>query len=246
MITRPMMTQLRARASMMMLLFFLLAPPLRVGAHGGEDHGHAGAAPSAVPAAQAGWLSTFGQTEQFELLVKYPPPKRGEPGLLRIYLADYPTNRPIVDAAFDLAFSPSGVKLASVPAMRSPGIYELTATFPTDTVYTLVATVTAGQRTDFVEIRNIYAGEAARRFLADHGGADVRIAVEEEGAPAWGFVAAGVALLAAIAIVAIVLRRRAASKPHEAGTSRGESHDAGKHIPDEKSTAGRQAGEDRR
>lgn len=191
------------------LLLLLLAPVLPAWAHGGEDHGAAEAVPPPAAGSAAGMLTTFGQTEQFELLLKYPPPKPGEPSPVRIFLADFRTNQPVTGASFDLSFTPAGVKLAAPLRMTSPGVYETSVIFPSDTTYAMVATVNVGARTDFIEARNILAGRAAEHFLADHGGAApaaARTASDEGTGKGWGFAAAG-ALIATVVVVALLLRR---------------------------------------
>ena len=66
--------------------------------------------------------------------------------------------------AIDVAFA--GEEVSQV--LEGQESYDLVVRFPKDTVYSLVATVSGDGRTDFVEVRNIYAGESAREFLADH------------------------------------------------------------------------------
>jgi hypothetical protein len=153
-------------------------------------------------------LITDGTTSLFELLLKYPVPYTGEETRLRLFLADYATNRPIETATFSLAFKPSDVTIVQPPQMLSPGIYEMVAVFPDDTVYSMVATVTAAQRTDFVEVRNIYAGEAAERFLAEHATDAVTQTESEPGLAWWMIVLIAVGGLALVALVVRILSRR--------------------------------------
>ena len=171
-------------------------------AHGGEDHGDAAPAPAATPGASSNMLTTYAVTEVFELLLKYPPPAVGGDATLRFFLSDYATNRAL-DGSIELAFSPAGVTIVKPPAMTSPGIFDAVVRFPSDTVYSAVATVRSGRRTDFMELRNIYAGGHAEHFLADHGGG-----VAASGSsrwPWWGIAAGGLL----VAVIAAVLLRKA-------------------------------------
>jgi hypothetical protein len=186
-----------------------LASPLRVLSHGGEEHSHPEdqAQPTAAVAGMQGdVLTSSATTDYFEIVAKYPATGAGEETPLRLFVADYATNAPIANAALSLAFRPAGVVVRKAPKMVSPGIYDLAVTFPEDTVYALVATVTAGQRTDFVEVRNLYAGDAAETFLAEHGAPTATAPAESTSS--WMLPAAIVAALALATIVIVMARRR--------------------------------------
>ncbi len=170
-----------ALVRLMLCLASAVAPGAGAFAHGGEDHGDAAPAPASTPGASASMLTTSATTEQFELLLKYPPPEVGADTRLRFFLADYETNRPIEGGSLALSFTPAGVKVVTPPAMTSPGIYDAVVSFPDDTIYSVVATVRAERRTDFLELRNIYAGGHAERFLAEHGG----VSSSDAGAKTW-------------------------------------------------------------
>jgi hypothetical protein len=185
------------------LLLVLLAPGNRTMAHGGEDHSQPAPAAASAPSAEANLLATSGATEQFELLLKYAPPETGKDAPVRLFLADYATNRAIDSATFTLAFKPDGVTLVQKPVMLSPGIYEAVVRFPRDTIYMLVATVTAGKRTDFLEVRNIYSGEAAEHFLAEHSSSALPPPATTTGLR-WWFIA--VIAVGAVVIVAFGIR----------------------------------------
>lgn len=179
-------------------------------AHGGEDHGSAAVATGASAAGPQ--MSTFGASGRYELLMKYTPGEAGAPTKLRLYLADYASNRPVEGAAFVLSSKPAGVKFAAPAVMASPGIYDVTAVFPADTLYTLTATLASGESADVIPLTNVYAGEAAERFLAGHG-------MASEPAPG-GFMsgilpwaASALVLLIALALLALRLRRRRAARP---------------------------------
>lgn len=181
-------------------------------AHGGEDHGTVAESPVTVPTATGGELSTSGSTEQFEMLLKYSLPTVGDPAPVRFFIAEYATNAPVTGASFVLASKPSGVVFNKVPVMISPGIYQADLNFPGDTVYTLVATVSVGGRTDFIELRNVYAGETAERFLAEHSAGGVPNQTADTGTSWWVWVLAALGALALLFVVRMVLRRNGAGK----------------------------------
>ncbi len=151
------------------LLVLLVAASYKALAHGGHDHAEADAL--ALQSAGAEQLSTHGVSGNFELLLKYPPPEGGKPTRLRFFLAEYATNRAVAGARFVVASRPRGLVTHSAPVMTAPGIYEMTVVFPADTVYSLVATLAARDASEQIELPHVYVGEAARQFLAEHGGA---------------------------------------------------------------------------
>jgi hypothetical protein len=203
----------------MLLLLASMAMYATAWAHNGEDHGDAAAAPVAAPGAGAGMLTTYAVTEIFELLLRYQPPPVGKNATLRFFLSDYATNRAL-DGGLDLAFTPAGVTIVSPPAMKSPGIFEAVVSFPADTVYSLVATVRSGRRSDFMELKNIYTGAHAEHFLADHGGTSLPPSSSSPGWPWWAL-AGSAALL--IAVVALWLRMRRAGRAAASDINRTET-----------------------
>jgi hypothetical protein len=194
--------------------------PIVAHAHAGEDHGEAKTPPpAAVAGMQGNVLTSSATTDYFEVVAKYLVTEAGGETRMRLFVADYATNAPVTDAAFSLAFRPAGVRVIRAPAMISSGIYDLVVSFPDDTIYSFVATVTAGKRTDFVEVRNLYAGEAAERFLAEHGGVATTTKKEIESSWMLPAVIAAAALAFIIAIVAFARRRRSAATT-DAGVAR--------------------------
>lgn len=194
-------------ASFALTLLLLAGSRHPLHAHGGEDHGDAAPAPASTPGMTAEMLTTEGSTELFEVLLKYPVPETEEETAVRLFVADYATNRPIENAAFDLSFTPGGVKVVQAPRMLSPGVYEALISFPRDTSYVLVATVMADGRTDFVEVRNIYVGAAAERFIEEHGAVTIVDAAEDEGMP-WLPILLGIVGVGAITFFGVTRYRR--------------------------------------
>lgn len=200
-------------------------------AHGGEDHGNAALETRASAAGPQ--LSTFGTSSRHELLMKYAPAESGAPTKLRLYLADFGSNRPVEGAAFVLSSKPAGVTFASAPTMASPGIYDVTAVFPADTLYTLIATLASGESADVIQLTNVYAGEAAERFLAGHGVAgEPSQSSFMSGILPW--VVSALALLILIVVLALRLRRRRAARsmsaePETAASAATENINEGEH-----------------
>lgn len=202
------------------LLLVFLAAASESSAHGGDDHGDAAPAPAHAPGVEADLLVASGATEQFELLLKYAPPHIDTDARVRLFLADYATNRAIEGAAFTLAFKPAGVVIVRAPTMVSPGIYDAVVRFPRDTIYNLVATVVAGERTDFLEVRTIYAGEAAARIIAQHAPPE-RAASTASSVPWWSIGAVVTGALVVAAAVSVIRRRKRLRRaaPAQAGVA---------------------------
>lgn len=183
----------------------LMAASLPALAHGGEDHG--GAEPAPTASASAAELSTYGETTRHELLLKYAATEVDEPVRLRFFLADFPTNRPVADANFVVSSRPSGMRTQGPATMVSPGMYELTATFPADTAYTLVTTLALPDGEEQIELKNVYTGESARRFLAEHGGAAMADAQGDGAMAGWVPWAIGAGALLVLGAAFMLLRR---------------------------------------
>lgn len=195
------------------IAFALCLRPASLAAHGGEDHAEPAAQAAPPPAADAGLLIASAQNDQFELVAKYPLPDEDGTAHLRLYLADFATNRPLADAAFAFSFKPGDAVLKEPPRMVAPGIYEAVVLMHRDTIYGAIVTVTAGDRTDFLELRSLYGHAHAEAFLSRVHATGVPAAAARTGTGwtgsvlPWVVAAAGGALLL---LGGILLARRAA------------------------------------
>jgi cobalt-zinc-cadmium efflux system membrane fusion protein len=117
-------------------------------AHGGEDHSAPVAAATATPGASS--RTTFGQTGQFEVLVKLAS-RSGDAADLRVFVADWATNAPVPGATVELEIQSSPVVQVSAEAAGGPGLYHAIAQVP-EGEFSLVATITAGERVDLIDI----------------------------------------------------------------------------------------------
>ena len=190
------MNRLRA----FLVLASLLAFPGAAGAHGGEDHG--GPQPAAASGASPdGKRTASGQTNQFELLLKFAPPAPGKDESFAVFLADYATNAPIENAKIELELTgPQSAKVTAEPA-GAPGTYHAVAKLPPGS-YALVATIEGGGQLDLVDIPTIdlTPAAAAASKVDEHAYAAVP----------WTGIAAGAGALVIIALALVILRRRAA------------------------------------
>lgn len=218
--TRSRRACLRCCAAVTTAAVLLAIVPRYVAAHGGEDHGAPVGAAAPAATAESGMIVTYAQNEQFELVAKYPLPSDEGEAHVRLYLADYATNRPIEGAAFAFSFTPQGARVVAPATVVAPGIYDITLALPGDAAYRAVVTLTVGARTDFLELRDLFGHRAAESHLAARQHSAAVPHAEElgaggSGAPAWLWALGGAAaMLALVAAVALLRRRmRAGSQP---------------------------------
>jgi RND family efflux transporter MFP subunit len=175
--------------------------PARGFTHGGEQHGPE--KPPAAVTARAGLRVVSAQTDNFELVVKYPERRAAENVPLRVLLSDYATNRPVEGATVELEFSglgKVGKVTAQARAARVPGIYEASATFPKDGSYELVASISAGDVVDLIPVKGVEIGSARLAGQTAEGHA-------HHGVP-WSWLLAAAAVVGLVLIVAVLWRRR--------------------------------------
>ena len=181
---------------LLLLLAWLAAPARPAAAHGGEDHGDAA---KAAPAAGATTFSAVAASDQFEVLLRYPPLKPGGDADMRFFLADFATNAPIKGAR--LAFTcPEDPKLKFVVTEKGPGEYLVETTFPAKKTYSLTAQIVAGPQADLLLLEGIAVGKA------------LPVAAAPVAAQPWlswktGLLLLGTFLLG-VAVAALLLRRR--------------------------------------
>lgn len=138
-----------------LIAFLLVLPTPPAQAHGGEDHGDA--AHTAAPAG-ATTFSAVATSDQFEVLLRYPPLKPGSDADMRLFLADFATNAPIRGAK--LTFTcPEDPKLKVEATEKAPGEYLVETTFPAKRAYSLTVQVVAGAQADLLLLEGIAVGK---------------------------------------------------------------------------------------
>jgi hypothetical protein len=132
----------------------LIFSALSLLAHEGEDHGIKLPAP-----AQENRFVVATATENFEVVVKYDPIAPGDSVTLDLFLNDFATNRPTLEAEFEVEVEDSLQIDAMVEATEIPGIYRLKASFPEAKSYDLVLTISAADQFDLVPVSGIEVGK---------------------------------------------------------------------------------------
>lgn len=119
----------------------------RVGAHEGEEH--AGAPPIQALQPDQDWRVVTAQSEEFELVAKYPNESAG-PLPLRIFLSDFRTNKPVADAAITVGLSARPDIEATASPDGAPGIYRVELESVSPGEHEVVFRVAAGGRSDLL------------------------------------------------------------------------------------------------
>ncbi len=143
------------RPFVVFLLLMLTSLSSPVFAHEGEQH----AAPdvAAVPVPGEGLLSLHGTTENFELVVKYPPMKPNKKGSVLVYLSDYATNAPVPKAEINVTIPgvPSlSDKLIKVEPTKTAGVYGFDLTLSKNGRYDLLFDI-SGERSDLIPVSGL-------------------------------------------------------------------------------------------
>ena len=188
---------------LMVLLACLLTPP--AWAHGDEDHSHAaeserGESATANPANPANPNDApraSAQSEEFELVVFLADQ------IITLYLDDYATNAPVVDA--QIVLESGTIKRSAKPI--EDGVYQLSGDgFSQAGKYPLVFSIETADRADLLTLTLAVSAVAAD--IAPDITPDVTLAKVMDNRVLWWGVSAGALLLIVVAGIRVVLQRR--------------------------------------
>jgi len=136
------------------LLIILVWLPVLAFAHGGEDHGDA----KKATASATSYFSSEAFSDKYELLVKYSPLIPGKEAVLKLFISEYNTNKPLDTAS--LTITVAGNPDIKVIATRlDKGVYELKAILPEKKVYNLVVNINSAYGADLIQVNNIETGK---------------------------------------------------------------------------------------
>ena len=134
---------------------FLFWLPLVAFAHGGEDHGDA---KKSTLAGSMTYFSSEAFSDKYELLVKYSPITPGKEAILKLFISEYNTNKPLDSAT--LQVTDAGNPNIKVTITRiDKGVYELKTNFPEKKAYNLVVNINSYAGPDLIQLNNIEAGK---------------------------------------------------------------------------------------
>ncbi|MEO7922210.1 MAG: efflux RND transporter periplasmic adaptor subunit [Chitinophagaceae bacterium] len=136
------------------LLIILLWLPVLAFAHGGEDHGDA----KKATMSPVSYFSSEAFSDKYELLVKYGPLSPGKEAVLKLFISEYSTNKPLDTAS--LSITVAGNPNIKITATRiDKGVYELKAIFPEKKAYSLVVNISSTPGADLIQVNNIETGK---------------------------------------------------------------------------------------
>lgn len=131
-----------------------LCAPAVLLAHGGEDHGDAGAPAQAV----SGRKSVSAQSENFDLVAQYGVIEPSKPATLDLYLSDYEANAPVAGATIQVSVSGNDSFSATATEEKDPGLYNVSLTFPREGHFNLLFDISSSDKSDIIEVKGISVG----------------------------------------------------------------------------------------
>ncbi|TWI77691.1 RND family efflux transporter MFP subunit [Lacibacter cauensis] len=136
------------------IILLLLSLPVMAFAHGGEDHGDA----KKTIAASTSYFSAEAFSDKYELLLRYNPITPGKETVLKLFISEFDTNKPIDSATLNITVS-GNPNLKVVVSRIEKGIYELKTTFPEKKAYSLVVSINSYAGIDLIQLNNIETGK---------------------------------------------------------------------------------------
>lgn len=139
-----------------LLLLWIGSSLLR--AHEGETHGD-----TTKVKMEEGMFVLSAVTENFEVVLKYPPTKTGKEVRILLYLSAYATNKPIKDAEIEFEITGLDTIKPKVEKTDLAGVYHAELTLPDNNPYDILLTITAEGIVDLIPINGLQAGFPSRR-----------------------------------------------------------------------------------
>ena len=136
------------------LLIILVWLPILALAHDGEDHGDA----KKATVFATSYFSSEGFSDKYELLVKYGPLSPGKEAVLKLFISEYNSNKPLDSAGLTITVA-SNPNIKVTATRLDNGVYELKAIFPEKKSYNLVVNINSNAGADLIQLNNIEAGK---------------------------------------------------------------------------------------
>lgn len=137
-------------------LMCLVLFPFYAFASGGDDHAH-GNEKSAGGNVQT-YFSSEVVSDKYELFLKYDPITPGQETLLRLYVSEFLTNRPLDSATISI-ISKEDKSIKFEIRHVDEGYYEVKATFPAAKKYSLSVSISTSLGPDLLLLQNIEPGK---------------------------------------------------------------------------------------
>jgi len=136
------------------ILQFLLWLPAIAFAHGGENHDDG----KKTVATTTSHFSSEAFSDKYELLIKYGAITPGKEAMLKLFISEYNTNKP-VDSASVLVNVAGNPNIRVSVSRAEKGVYELKASFPEKKSYNLTVNIKSAMGADLLQLNNIEAGK---------------------------------------------------------------------------------------
>lgn len=132
------------------LALFVASLPQTLFAHGDEVPTDPGVAKD--------HFTAYGQSDRYELTLYYPEIGAGQQATLTLFVADFKNNRPIDKAELKISAT-ENLQIVFEAKQLSPGVYELTATFPEAKSYTLNFQINHPNGADLIAVAGVTVGK---------------------------------------------------------------------------------------
>jgi len=146
-----------------LIIQFLLWLPVMAFAHGGEDHGDA---KKTGVAGSMTYFSSEAFSDKYELLVKYNPITPGKEAILKLFISEYNTNKPLDSVSLQITVAGDPNRKVTV-SKTDLGVYEMKINFPEKKAYNLIVNINSNAGPDLIQLNNIEVGKELELTTAE-------------------------------------------------------------------------------
>lgn len=147
------------------LCLFLSIYILPIFASGGDDHTHGEEIPSSVSVGKS-YFSTEAVSDKYEMLLRYEPIKPNSKAILRLFISEYATNKPIEKADLKITAQEDG-KIVFTVVKSGEGVYTVEAIFPEERKYSLAVSINTEKGADLILLSNVNVGKLLPHLVDD-------------------------------------------------------------------------------
>jgi membrane fusion protein, heavy metal efflux system len=138
----------------MRILFLIFLIPICAFGNGEHDEHEK---PAAATQART-YFSSEASSDKYEAFIKYDPIKTGERSILRLFISEFLTNKPLDSATLEITVQEDkSIKLAITRADN--GYYEISGVFPSEKKYSLAVSINSQLGPDLLLLQNIVPGK---------------------------------------------------------------------------------------
>lgn len=149
---------MKQRLNILLTLVIVMTVGSPLIAHEGETHGD-----TTKVKMEEGMFTLSAVTENFEVVLKYPPTETGKEVSILLYLSAYATNSPIKDAQIEFEIAGLDTIKPKVEKTDLAGVYHTELTLTDNKPYDILLTITADGIVDLVPINGLQVGPPSRK-----------------------------------------------------------------------------------